>query len=68
MHKYLEIIHKKSSIVVKRFDVTNKTDRSIERLEDAISINMNRKDFRTSTKDSESPLELDPKVNDEELI
>lgn len=68
MKKYLQIIHKKSEIVIKRFDVTDKTERSIDRLEDAVNINLNHREYKTDTKESETELELEPKVDETLLV
>jgi len=68
MKKYLQIIHKKSEIVIKRFDVTDKTERSIDRLEDAVNINLNHNEYKTDTKESETELELEPKVDETLLV
>jgi len=64
MFNYIEIIHTKSGVVTHRIDVTGKSERSIERAEAGVNINLNHKEYHTDTKESETELEINPKVPD----
>ena len=48
---YLEITRIKDRVVVKRIDVSGKSERSIERTEMGILMQMNREDFFVGEKD-----------------
>jgi len=47
MYKYLEIIKDENNLVVKRLDVSNKSERSIEKIEGGMNINLNHNDYTT---------------------
>jgi len=64
MFKYIEIIHTQSGIVTHRINATDKSERSIERVEAGVNINLNHDKYHTDTKESETELELNPKVPD----
>jgi len=49
--KYLEITRIADGVVVKRIDVSGKSERSIERTEMGILMQMNREDFFVGEKD-----------------
>lgn len=57
MYKYIEIIELDTDKVVKRIDVTGRGERSIERVEDGININLNHDEFITQLNESEKELE-----------
>ncbi len=44
-YKYLEICERSDKSVVERMDVSNESDRNIERVQSGILINLNRLDF-----------------------
>jgi hypothetical protein len=59
MYKYLEIVrieHQINDVVVKRMDMTGKSDRQIERIENGIWINLNHQDFYTRVTESDTEL------------
>ncbi|MBP7845897.1 MAG: hypothetical protein KA007_00485 [Candidatus Pacebacteria bacterium] len=65
MKKYIEIVRDNTGVVVNRLDVTGKSERSIERCEDGVLINLNHKEFHTRVKEydtempeSDEPLEV----------
>lgn len=58
MKKYLEIISYKEKSVVKRLDVTNESERNIERIETGININLNHDEYYTWINESETVLEI----------
>lgn len=59
MFKYLEIIKTDTKEVVKRIDVTDKSERTIERTEMGMNINLNHAEYYTTETDSETEL---PKI------
>lgn len=59
--KYLEIVRMEGSKVVKRFDVTDKGERGIERLERGVNINLNHNEYFTQENDSDVELTTDDK-------
>jgi hypothetical protein len=61
--KYIEIIHSLTNTVVRRIDVTGSSERKIEQVERGLLINMNHNAYHTSEADSETELELNPKVD-----
>lgn len=64
--QYIEIIETKTGKVVCRMDVSGKSTRSIERIDDGVNINLNHKDFHTATKDSDVALPTDSKELEKE--
>lgn len=48
---YLEIVRDSTGIVVKRINVSGKSERSIERTEMGVLMQMNRDEFHTREKD-----------------
>lgn len=54
--KYLEIIQTKDEKVVKRMDVSTQSERSIDRLERGMNINLNQTDYHIKVKESETEL------------
>lgn len=64
MKKYIEIVRDKTGVVVNRLDVTDKSERSIERCESGIHINMNHSEFHTRVEEYETEM---PK-SDEPLV
>jgi hypothetical protein len=56
--KYIEIKEYDSENVVKRLDVSGKTDRSVERIESGMNRNLNHEQFYTNTRESEVKLEV----------
>ena len=47
MNTYIEIKEKSTNKVVKRFDVTGKHERMIEKFDDGLNINLNHDKFYT---------------------
>ena len=47
MYKYLEIVEDSTNEVACRMDITNCSERQIERLENGVHINMNHDKFHT---------------------
>jgi len=64
--QYLEIVQMEGNKVVKRFDVTGKGERGVERLERGVNINLNHDEFYTSTNDSDVELTTDDKELEKE--
>lgn len=56
MKNYIEIVRDNTGVVVNRIDVTGKSERSIERCEDGIHINMNHNDFHTRVREYETEM------------
>lgn len=56
MYKYLEIVSIKTHKAVLRVDVTGKSERSIERTEMGMLMQMNREEYHTSETESETTL------------
>lgn len=56
--KYLEVKSYDNGEVVKRIDVSNESDRSIDRIERGMNINLNHKDFYTFSYASENKLDV----------
>lgn len=57
MYKYLEIKSRGTHEVILRIDVTNKSERSIEKAEEGMNINLNHEGFFTNIEESETKLE-----------
>jgi hypothetical protein len=51
MRKYIEIVKDKTGVVVDRIDITDKSERSIERCEGGVLINLNHKEFHTRVRE-----------------
>jgi hypothetical protein len=58
MFKYLEIIKDETNEVVSRMDVSNKSERQIDKVWDGVSINLNHNEY--SIQINESEVELPP--------
>jgi hypothetical protein len=56
MKNYIEIVRDKTGVVVNRLDVTGKSERSIERCESGIHINMNHNEFHTRVREYETEM------------
>ena len=52
MNKYIEIKEFGTNKVVKRFDVTGKADRMIDKFDDGINIQLNHDKFYTQTNET----------------
>ena len=61
---YIEIIKMEGNIVVKRMDVTDRSERSREKVEAGVNINLNHNEFFTdvNTYPQEMPASDEPKV------
>jgi hypothetical protein len=59
-HTYVEILRFDTDEVVHRVDVTGRSDRTIERVERGMNINLNRDEFYTETKAYDEPQPLNP--------
>ena len=55
MYKYIEVRDFKET-VIKRYDVTNKTERQIETLENGLNRNMNHEKYYTAEMESTNEL------------
>lgn len=64
--QYIEIIETKTKKVVCRMDVSGKSERSIEKIEDGVNINLNHKDFHTTTNESDVKLPTEAKELEKE--
>jgi len=64
--QYIEIIETKTKKVVCRMDVSGKGERTIERIEDGVNINLNHKDFHTATNESNVKLPTEAKELEKE--
>lgn len=58
--EYIEVIRKKDGAVVKRIDVTGKSDRQQDAVERGVGINLNHKEYRTSYSFYKQAQPLDP--------
>lgn len=58
MYKYLEIVEDETEEVSLRMDVTNQSQRSIDKIERGMKINLNHKEFSTRQIESETKLKL----------
>lgn len=58
MKTYIEIIDKSTKEVVKRLDVTGKSDRSIDRCEMGMNINLNSEKYYTQQNTTENELPI----------
>jgi hypothetical protein len=54
--KYIEVIQKATKKVVKRMDVSSQSERSIDRIERGMSINMNHAEYFAQQNESETEL------------
>jgi len=55
---YVEVKTTSDDSVIKRFDVTDKTQREIERIDDGININLNHSEYFTIITNSKTKLEV----------
>lgn len=51
MRKYIEIVKDKTGVVVNRIDITDKSERSIERSESGVHTSWSRSEFHTRIKE-----------------
>jgi len=58
MYKYFEIIKDDTKEVVSRSDVSNKTERQIDKIWDGASINLNHNEYSIQITESETELPL----------
>lgn len=58
MKKYLEIRKFENDTVVKRMDVSSKSDKQIEKMEFGANMNLNHEEYYTEVVESENTLEL----------
>ena len=56
--KYIEIIKLDNKEVVKRMDVSDSSERSIDRTEMGMNINLNHKEYMTNINESETELPI----------
>jgi len=49
--KYLEIFRDKEDVVVQRMDVTTSSERTIEKIEGGVNINLNHNEFTTRVRE-----------------
>lgn len=56
MYKYLEIVKDKGNEVVKRLDVSDKSERSIEKIENGMNINLNHNEYTVQYNESDVEL------------
>jgi hypothetical protein len=54
--KYIEVKTFKTAEVVKRLDVSGKSEKSIDRIDDGLNINLNHEKFYTSITESNTKL------------
>ena len=58
MKKYIETIHDITREVVKRLDVSNESDRSIDRIVRGFNINLNHNEYSVEVNESDVELEI----------
>lgn len=58
MYKYLEVVDDDSNEVVQRLDVSDKSERSVERIENGMNINLNHSKYTTQINTSEVKLSI----------
>lgn len=58
LYKYIEIKRRLDEEVVKRLDVSTLTEKSAERIEMGMNINLNHNEYYTSSFESEIKLEI----------
>ena len=56
MYKYLEIVKDEGNEVVKRLNVSDKSERSIEKIENGMNINLNYNEYTVQYKESYTEL------------
>ena len=56
MYKYLEIVKDKGNEVVERLNVSDKSERSIEKIEKGMNINLNHNEYTVQYKESDTEL------------
>ena len=60
MHKYIEIIENDTLLVVHRINVTGSSDRTIDRAESGVNLNLNHGKFHTTVCGYEHEQVIDP--------
>lgn len=60
MKKYIEIIKSASGEVIQRLDITDVSERSADRMESGVNINLNHKEYHTEQNEYESEMPLKP--------
>ena len=58
MFKYIEIVEYGDNQVAKRMDVSHKSDRMIEKIEDGIMINLNHDEFYVQSVETDEKLDV----------
>lgn len=56
MYKYIEVIEDETKEAILRMDVTEKSDRTIERVWSGLSLNLNHDKFTITERESETEL------------
>ena len=56
MYKYLEIVKDEGNEVVKRLNVSDKSERSIKKIENGMNINLNHNEYTVQYKESNTEL------------
>lgn len=59
MKKYIEIVEFATGDVIKRLDVTGKSEREIELIDNGVNINLNHNDYFTRENESDEALPLE---------
>jgi hypothetical protein len=58
MNKYIEVVDYKTKKVIHRMDVSSKSERSVERIEDGLNINLNHDKYFSRVQESEEALPI----------
>ena len=58
MYKYLEIVKDEGNEVVKRLNVSDKSERSIEKIENGMNINLNHNEYTVQYNESDTELSV----------
>ena len=58
MYKYLEIVKDEKNEVVKRLNVSDKSERSIEKIENGMNINLNHNEYTVQYNESDVELHV----------
>jgi hypothetical protein len=58
MYKYIEIVNKKTDEIVSRIDVSQLSERKIDRCEFGMNINLNHLEYFTRIEESQEELEI----------
>lgn len=53
-HTYIEVVNKADKRVIHRIDVTGKSERAIDRVDDGLNINLNHVEYFTRVKQYDS--------------